>query len=274
MDFKKFTDDSKIAIQKLETYGLSCLIKTCPNDTISIKKSLETIPNEIHIFSEPKSFRESGALGALSYSEINPEWTFELRKIHPDNQIINASDILMGFIMLPSHKNISGKKINIEASFYIYETCISVFKFEPFVFIPAIEHTYFINICSGNHYPNIKFNKTVEFDIYFLTAYLDTRNRQYVCQKSITNRLFTPVDQFIYVVYDRGLCAVCDGIDQDSLNTMDNSKNPDDYNLKINLPKSKYPSLPFDKNEFIEYTYNPNRVYDWCLDIDQQLTWK
>lgn len=37
MDFKEFTDDAKTAIQKLETYGLSCLTKTCPCDTDSIK---------------------------------------------------------------------------------------------------------------------------------------------------------------------------------------------------------------------------------------------
>lgn len=55
---------------------------------------------------------------------------------------------------------------------------------------------------------------------------------------------------------------------------MDNSKNPDDYNLKINLPEPKYLPLPFDKNEFIEYTHYPDRVYNLCLDTDQQLTWK
>ena len=42
---------------------------------------------------------------------------------------------------------------------------------------------------------------------------------------------------------------------------MDNSKNPDEYNLKINT-KPKYSPLPFDKNEFIEYQHNPDRVYN------------
>src|SRR5579863_9255387 len=130
MDFTSFTHDARCAIQKSETYGLSCL---SPDNKIHSRR------------------------------------IFQLNLINPDNQIIYPSDILVGFIMLPKrHQNISYTdpsitvKINLgdnnmstlklpyfeKAMFDIGDAYLNKLQLRPFKFTPAIYETYFVSVAS------------------------------------------------------------------------------------------------------------------------------
>ena len=259
MDFKKFTIDTRIAIQKLETYGLSCL-------TPGIKR-WDKIPihsEDIRIYTEPTGWEEMGGIKELC---LRPyvHWAFQLNVIHPDNQIIISDDVLVGFIMLPkNHQNTSIlSESEIDARFNIYNMRISTFKFCPFKFVPAIQNTYYLLIASQNYKPTIQFKKPTNYDIYYLTAFLQTTGRRYCAH---TESIIIPITNDYVYKYMGGMSAVVE--------KEPSELNMNDCDLTIDKPKLPQPVLPFDKNEFITVTHHPDRVFNWCMDIEQQSQWK
>ncbi|HLX53156.1 MAG TPA: hypothetical protein VKR58_04415, partial [Aquella sp.] len=197
MDFATLTLDARIAIQKLETYGLSCL-----SPCIKRLKPNPIYNKDIRIYSEPTTWQEIGAINEL-VSQSATKWTFQLNLIPYDNQFVKAGDILIGFIMLPKqHQNISVTDEKITASFYTYEVCISTFEFEPFKFVPAIENTYFISVASYHHKPFIVFNKSINYEIYCLVAFLQ-RSERYYCSETPT--LTIPITNDYAQIYVSGM---------------------------------------------------------------------
>lgn len=257
MNFKKFTEDAKIAIQKLELYGLSCLTLSVNRKHMNITKTFD-----IRIYSQPTNWKESGAIAELVNCEL--PWSFQLNLIPPNNIIgENMIDynIILGFIMLPKRKqNLKVSDKDINAIFSMGSTVISTFQFTPFKFIPAIEHTYFIAVASRYYRANLYFNEPVNYDIYCLVSALDNPKRQY-CLQTVLN---IPIDNEFCMKYIGGMTEV----------TEHNNNDSDDYDLTINVPKLSIPKLPFDKYEFIERTHHPDRVFDWCIDTEQQTKWK
>ncbi len=155
MDFKKFTEDTLIIIQKLEEYGLSCLTKPIKCVDTTIEKYISTINNnEPRIYAQPRNWREIGALIECigNNNEICSEWSFQLNKIHADNQIIFIDDIILGFIMLPNrNQNACTKEDIITANINLGGNIINTFqfipfKFVPFKFVPALENTFHIYV--------------------------------------------------------------------------------------------------------------------------------
>ena len=259
MDFIQFTTDAKVAIRKLETYGLSCLVPT-----ISIDEE-RPHPSDICVYAEPKNWKESGGLSGLT---DNVRWSFQLNLIHPENQTIICEDILVGFIMLPKNRvDISSSESKINASFFVKATQISSFEFIPFKFVPAIENTFFISIASFYSGPIIRFDRPKNYNIYCLTAFLKRQERQYCVETVNRTQLLIPITDNHMFVYTRGMSGW-----QDRKNYVTDAK-MSDYDLTINMQVLPIPKLPFDKNEFIEKTFHPNRVVNWCFDTEQKSQW-
>lgn len=258
MDFKDFTIDAKIAIAKLETYGLSCL--TRPINMLD----LPITSTGINIYAEPKNWKERGCLAELD--DINRRWSFQLNVLHPYHPNIKGFDVILGFIMLPKCQTSNQLNEEINVKFYTSSFNISSFTFVPFKFIPAIENTYFMNISSFNHKPMIEFDIPINYNIYYLAACLRNDERQYCVQ---VQTLSIPLTREFSIMYIGGMCGIRE-LNGFGLNT---EAELTDYDLTKDLPT--FPKcLPFDMEEFVTVTNHPNRIVDWCLDDEQKLKWK
>lgn len=261
MDFKKFTKDAKIIITKLETYGLSCLTAPMSRESEALKSITKDGKqvDDLCVFSEPKNWKEFGALSALR--DLDNKWAFQLNLIHPSNQMIYPNDILIGFIMLPKSHTTNMIDNVINAKIYLGDDCINTFQFSPFRFVPAIENTYFFT--GTAHYKQIKigFNKNKNYDIYYLKAYLQNRERAYCLQTDLE----IPISEEYYCAYVRGFMEI-----YNKKHIRNPNINLEDYDLTSDKPFLPIPNLPFDEQEFVDRTFHPNRALQWCYDIDEQ----
>lgn len=238
MDFKKFTTDAKFAIVKLETYGLSCLIPS-----ITREETFVPTDTEVRIWREATNWNELGALAELA-DPHNAHWSFELNFIRPDNQVMMMGDILVGFIMLPKRDavgmmlpryqtpSVSDSKIN--ADLFAGPTRISTFQFEPFKFVPMIHNTYFLSISSYYYPPVIRFDvdQSINYDVYCLTAVLQTAERRYCAQVVNELHLSIPITNDYVMTYASGMC----GIQTWKIAGIDPNTNTSDYDLTTDLP--------------------------------------
>lgn len=256
MDFKKFTADAKLAIIKLETFGLSCL-----TPCVDLTKKFIITNNDVRIWPEPENLNVGCALAEICLgSPYDIRWTFQLNQVHTPN-LNHVEDIIIGFIMFPKyHQNISITDSKINAGMYIDSTCISTFQFEPFKFMPIIHNTYFIWASSPCAGPIIRYNQPVNHDIYYLSVFLQTDERRHCVQH-------------IPLIYD----SIMHGADMCEIQPWKNSGlDPHTkifYDLTTNLPVLPRPNLPFDKDEFLQVTWHPDRMIDWCSDTEQKSRW-
>lgn len=259
MDFGKFTTDAKLAIVKLETYGLSCLTPCITRDQTFVCTN-----TDIRVWHEPTNWNERGALAEI-IGLPNRKWSFQLNLIHSNNQIIIKEDVLVGFIMLPKrYQNPSVPDSKINADVFVDRVRVSTFQFEPFKFVPMFQNTFFLSIASYYHLPFIRFNQPVNYDVYCLNACLQTEERRYCAQHP---QLLIRISEQSAIMYKAGMCGidVYVGLNPDSLIF--------GTDLTTDLPILPRPNLPFDINEFLQVTYNPDRVVDWCCNTEQKEKW-
>ena len=199
--------------------------------------------NDIEIYPEPVDWRGKRSWATIMLKS-DTKWIFQLNLIKPGNSRINIErgDIFIGCIVFPSYyKNKSkvypGTNIMINIGQYYAKSFVP----HPFEFIPAINNTYFINDAFQDIQPTITFVlpgsgfDEPNYDIFYLVALLRSPERKYCLQQPLI-------------------------------------KISTDHDLTINKPNLY--KLPFDKNEFITVTHHPDRVINWCMDIEQQSQWK
>lgn len=255
MDFKKFTFDAKLAIVQLETFGMGCL-----TPCIDQREKFIATDNNIRIWAEPLDWNTTGGLAELyAPTPYDIRWSFQLNRICLQNQIF-SEDIIVGFIMLPKrYMNTIIPDSEINADVHVGSACISTFQFEPFKFVPMIHDTYFIRISAPYHKPIIRFNQPVNYDIYYLTTFLQSDERRWCGQIANRLQLSIPITNKYVITYRAGMCE----IQTWQMAGLDANTDVSVYDFTTNIPTLPKPKLPFDKDEFIQKTtHHLNRVND------------